>query len=65
MVFGIYLLHYSASAMQLGSFLKWQLGVRLAIYKSAAQLRVLLTPHRHPLAALAGAEAKRTPERTN
>ena len=35
------------------------------IYKSAAKLTVRLTPHRHPLAALAGAEAKRTPERTN
>lgn len=34
------------------------------IYKSAAKLTVRLTPHRHPLAALAGAEAKRTPERT-
>ena len=32
------------------------------IYKSAAELTVRLTPHRHPLAALAGAEAKRTPE---
>ena len=42
-------------------FCKWQLGVRLAIYKSAAELTVRLTPHRHPLAALAGAEAKRTP----
>ena len=29
------------------------------IYKSAAKLTVRLTPHRHPLAALAGAEAKR------
>ena len=35
------------------------------IYKSAAKLTVRLTPHRHPLAALAGAEAKRTPTRTN
>ena len=35
--------------------------MRLAIYKSAAKLTVRLTPHRHPLAALAGAEAKRTP----
>ena len=35
------------------------------IYKSAAKLTVRLTPHRHPLAALAGAEAKRTPKRTN
>ena len=34
------------------------------IYKSAAELTVRLTPHRHPLAALAGAEAKRTPEQT-
>ena len=31
------------------------------IYKSAAELTVRLTLHRHPLAALAGAEAKRTP----
>ena len=35
------------------------------IYKSAAKLTVRLTPHRPPLAALAGAEAKRTPKRTN
>ena len=35
------------------------------IYKSAAELTVRLTPHRHPLAALAGAEAKRTLQRTN
>ena len=48
--------------MQSVSFLKWQLGVRLAIYKSAAELRVLLTPHRHPRASRSGAEAKRTPE---
>ena len=35
------------------------------IYKSAASLTVRLTPHRHPRAARSGAEAKRTPERTN
>ena len=51
--------------MQSVSFLKWQLGVRLAIYKSAAELTMRLTPHRHPLAVLAGAEAKRTHERIN
>ena len=37
----------------------------MALYKSAAKLTVRLTPHRHPLAALAGAEAKRTPERNS
>ena len=35
------------------------------IYKSAAELTVRLTPHRHPRVARSGAEAKRTPERTN
>ena len=35
------------------------------IYKSAAPLTARLTPRRHPLAALAGAEAKRTPQRAN
>ena len=35
------------------------------IYKSAAALTARLTPRRHPLAVLAGAEAKRTPQRTN
>ena len=35
------------------------------IYKSAAKLTARLTPRRHPLAALAGAEAKRTPQRAN
>ncbi|WP_154071816.1 hypothetical protein [Candidatus Borkfalkia ceftriaxoniphila] len=34
----------------------------MAINKSAATLTRRLTPPRHPLAALAGAEAKRTPE---
>ena len=38
--------------------------MRLALYKSAAELTVRLLPRRHPLAALAGAAAKRTP-RTN
>ena len=35
------------------------------IYKSAAPLTARLMPRRHPLAALAGAEAKRTPQRAN
>lgn len=35
------------------------------IYKSAAKLTARLTPRRHPLAARAGAEAKRTPRRAN
>ena len=38
--------------------------MRLALYKSAAELTVRLTPHRHPRASRSGAEAKRTP-RTN
>jgi len=46
-------------------FIKWQLDVRLAIYKSAAALTARLTPHRHPCASRSGAEAKRTHERIN
>ena len=35
----------------------------LGIDKSAAKLTVRLTPHRHPLAALAGAEPSARPDK--
>ena len=46
------------SRLPIGLFVR---SVRLALYKSAAELTVRLLPRRHPLASLAGAEAKRTP----